>query len=327
MELFRTHLGRTDDCVEKGSSKMMASQDDKAPFDDSNKHLWHFGGITRGETDNLLIQKRPGTFLVRDSRTCPGDSVLCVSENSKVSHYIITRKADQFVIGDQIFSTLPDILNFYRGHYLDTTVLVEPCPKNRMVQPPPQLPVSSLPLSDRKQPTPNPDVPPVTPTPPPAILPNAERFRVKYDFSSTDADDLPSAQKNEILTLINRDETDWWTMRNSRGQEGQFPVPWMEALPVEPPPEVYRTVTSYGRATQRRIPNAYDTTQLKFEKGDIVKIIKQHTCGFWEGELVRDGAQGFFPFTFVELLPPEEADRIGQNASQNGMEGNNSLLN
>lgn len=58
-----------------------------------------------------------------------------------------------------------------------------------------------------------------------------------------------------------------------------------------------------------------------------MKIIKQHTCGFWEGELVRDGAQGFFPFTFVELLPPEEADRIGQNASQNGMEGNNSLLN
>ncbi|XP_011683041.1 crk-like protein isoform X3 [Strongylocentrotus purpuratus] len=287
---------------------MMAAQDDKAPFDDSNKHLWHFGGITRSETDNLLIQKRPGTFLVRDSRTCPGDSVLCVSENSKVSHYIITRKADQFVIGDQIFSTLPDILNFYRGHYLDTTVLVEP-------------------LNERKPPTPNPDVPPVTPIPPPAIVSNAERFRVKYDFSSEDADDLP-AQKNEILTLINRDEADWWTMRNSRGQEGQFPVPWMEAqLPVEPPPEVYRTVTSYGRATQRRIPNAYDTTQLKFERGDIVKIIKQHMSGYWEGELVKDGTQGFFPFTFVELLPPEEADRIGQNASQNGMEGNNSLLN
>lgn len=41
----------------------------------------------------------------------------------------------------------------------------------------------------------------------------------------------------------------------------------LKQLPVEPPPEVYRTVTSYGRATQRRIPNAYDTTQLKFEVG------------------------------------------------------------
>ena len=51
--------------------------------------------------------------------------LLC-SENSKVSHYIITRKSDKFVIGDQIFDSLPDILNFYRCHYLDTTVLVEP---------------------------------------------------------------------------------------------------------------------------------------------------------------------------------------------------------
>ncbi|XP_041466483.1 crk-like protein isoform X1 [Lytechinus variegatus] len=311
----------------------MASQDDlKTPYDDNNKHLWHFGGITRGETDNLLIQKRPGTFLVRDSRTCPGDSVLCVSENSKVSHYIITRKGDQFVIGDQIFSTLPDILNFYRGHYLDTTVLVEPCPKRQMVaQPPPQspAPTSQEKLNDRAPPTPKPEVPPVNPTPPPSIPPsNAERFRVKYTFTSDDSDDLP-AQKNEILTLVNRDEADWWTMRNGRGQEGQFPVPWMEALPVEPPPEVYRSVTSYGKAIQRRIPNAYDTTQLKFEKGDIVKVVKQHMSGYWEGELLKDGAQGFFPFTFVEILPPEEADKIlqGHSASQNGMEGNNSLLN
>ncbi|XP_071481043.1 adapter molecule Crk-like isoform X2 [Diadema antillarum] len=311
----------------------MAAQDEKNPYDDSNRQLWHFGSISRSETDNYLSQKRPGTFLVRDSRTCPGDSVLCVSENSKVSHYIITRKGDQFVIGDQAFSSLPEIINFYRGHYLDTTVLLEPCPQRQMAPPPlaPPQPPPQEKLNDRQLPTSKPPEGPQGPVPPAAQpsanagtnAANASRYRVKYTFTSDDPDDLP-AQKNEILTLVNRDEQEWWTMRNSRGQEGQFPVPWMEPIKTDPPPEVYRTVTSYGRAIQRRIPSAYDTTQLKLEKGDMVKVLKQHMSGYWEGELLKDGSQGFFPFTFIELLSQEEADKIlqGHNANQNGTDGN-----
>lgn len=51
-------------------------------------------------------------------------------EDSKVSHYIINKiqQSDQIVyrIGDQSFPDLPDLLAFYKLHYLDTTPLRRP---------------------------------------------------------------------------------------------------------------------------------------------------------------------------------------------------------
>lgn len=51
-------------------------------------------------------------------------------EDTKVSHYIINKiqQNDQIVfrIGDQQFSDLPELLAFYKLHYLDTTPLRRP---------------------------------------------------------------------------------------------------------------------------------------------------------------------------------------------------------
>ena len=35
----------------------------------------------------------------------------------------------RYRIGDQIFTDLPSLLNFYKLHYLDTTPLIRPAPK------------------------------------------------------------------------------------------------------------------------------------------------------------------------------------------------------
>ena len=57
---------------------------------------------------------------------------VCVCrEGSKVSHYIINSKVGdagsmRFHIGELVFPSLPDLLNFYKTHYLDTTSLVRP---------------------------------------------------------------------------------------------------------------------------------------------------------------------------------------------------------
>ena len=45
------------------------------------------------------------------------------SESGRVSHYIITKRGDQYHIGNQVFSDLLSILDFYKTHYLDTTYL------------------------------------------------------------------------------------------------------------------------------------------------------------------------------------------------------------
>ncbi|KAK2110548.1 hypothetical protein P7K49_010294 [Saguinus oedipus] len=51
-------------------------------FDSEERSSWYWGRLSRQEA-------RHGVFLVRDSSTSPGDYVLSVSENSRVSHYII----------------------------------------------------------------------------------------------------------------------------------------------------------------------------------------------------------------------------------------------
>lgn len=56
-------------------------------------------------------------------------------EDTKVSHYIINKiqekSIDQILyrIGDQSFNDLPELLAFYKLHYLDTTPLRRPAPR------------------------------------------------------------------------------------------------------------------------------------------------------------------------------------------------------
>lgn len=65
----------------------------------------------------------------RISRT----NVVYFREDTKVSHYIINKiqQGEQIVyrIGDQSFSDLPELLAFYKLHYLDTTPLRRPAQK------------------------------------------------------------------------------------------------------------------------------------------------------------------------------------------------------
>ena len=60
-----------------------------------------------------MSEREGGVFLVRDSATIQGDYVLCVREDSKVSHYIITcyLPSGMFVIVSWIsFLVPPDIV-------------------------------------------------------------------------------------------------------------------------------------------------------------------------------------------------------------------------
>ena len=41
-----------------------------------------------------------------------------------------------------------------------------------------------------------------------------------------DPDDLPF-RKGEILTIVSKDEENWWTARNALGQTGSIPVPYV----------------------------------------------------------------------------------------------------
>lgn len=63
-------------------------------FDAEDRDSWYWGRIKRQEAVSLLQGQRHGVFLVRDSGSISGGFVLSVSENSKVSHYIINSVSD-----------------------------------------------------------------------------------------------------------------------------------------------------------------------------------------------------------------------------------------
>ncbi|CAB4028303.1 adapter molecule crk-like [Paramuricea clavata] len=88
-----------------------------------HNYRWYHGTVNRNGTEQLLLGREPGIYLVRDSSTSAGDFVLSVSENKKVSHYIINNKGNHYKIGEQTFSDIPSIISFYKNHFLDTTTL------------------------------------------------------------------------------------------------------------------------------------------------------------------------------------------------------------
>ena len=199
-----------------------------ANFESSDQDSWYFGKLNRQETQDKLLKQKHGTFLVRDSKTCPGDYVLSVSENSKVSHYIINSVQGRLKIGDQHFDNMPQLLEFYKVHYLDTTTLIEPISKtpklsynvaNSHLSYPPQgvtsndaaNQIKNQKSSDEKLTSQN----------------SMPLVRALFDFKSDDPDDLPFG-KGEILEVIEKPEENWWNARNAQGRIGQIPVPYVE---------------------------------------------------------------------------------------------------
>lgn len=253
-------------------------------FDPEDRNSWYFGLVSREETNNILQAERDsGVFLVRDSTSIKGDFVVCVKEENKVSHYIVNKITTggnvRFRIGDQEFPNLPALLNFYKTHYLDTTSLMRPARRQKLI--------------------------------------------AKYRFEGKDSDDLPF-EKDEILTLIRKDEEQWWTVQNSRGEIGLAPVPYVvkytgnddgwnsvsspePVMPVDPvnpiltpSPPRQRKLPAWAMVIRNRDPNAYDKSALKLKAGDKILVLAMHMSGQWEGTI--NGQRGFFPFTHVQFV-------------------------
>ncbi|ERL85239.1 hypothetical protein D910_02660 [Dendroctonus ponderosae] len=149
-----------------------------------------------------------------------------------------------------------------------------------------------------------------------------EKVIAKYDFESNEKDDL-SFKKGDILTVLFKEEEQWWRAKDKNGREGCIPVPYVQkvqleessspvdastrlpegpvsSIPESKPKPKPRKLPAKARVKQVRVPNAYDDTALKLEVGDIIIVTKTNINGQWEGEL--NGKVGYFPFTHVEFL-------------------------
>lgn len=270
-------------------------------FDVNNKSSWYFGAISRQDATELLTRADSGVFLVRDSSTIKGEYVLSVSEGTRVCHYIINIVQ---VDGVQKFRMGDQV-------FKDLQEILSFYNNH-------YLDSTNLIRPARR---------------------TLEQVIAKYDFEGNDTEDLPF-KKGEVLTIISKDEEQWWKARNSIGKVGQIPVPYIETLaanksinipdqrrsdakiknlsPTTPEfcftskfdsrnsgsnlakPDLNRPLPAMARVKQARVPNAYDCTALKLEVDDIIKVTKTNINGQWEGEL--HGKFGHFPFTHIEFL-------------------------
>lgn len=62
-------------------------------------------------------------------------------------------------------------------------------------------------------------------------------------------------------------------------------------------------------------------TELVFVKGDVIRIVDTDTGadGWWEGELLTTGDDGFFPSSFVVILSDEESEKVVDELIQQEM--------
>ncbi|KAK2158174.1 hypothetical protein LSH36_175g03010 [Paralvinella palmiformis] len=255
-------------------------------------NIWYFD-VNRGEANDILnAQPDSGTFLVRPSNTLRGDLVLCVKEDSKVSHYIINRiqVAGKIVfrIGDQEFSDVHQLLLFYKTHYLDSTPLRKPAPH--------------------------------------------QKYMAKYDFAGRDDDDLPFKKGEVLIILAKDEDQWWTaqnskgakgsvpvpyivpynssTMSSPVISQQQRPnteinsTPNPNTSPSVPVNGLQRKLPAKARVIRQRVPCAYDNKAIRLEVGDIVTVTAMNVNGQWEGEV--NGRQGFFPFNYIEFINEEE---------------------
>ena len=64
---------------------------------------WFHGKITRDEAEELLIPRKDGLFLVRESTNFPGDYTLCVVFQDKVEHYRVIYKDNKLTIDEEVY--------------------------------------------------------------------------------------------------------------------------------------------------------------------------------------------------------------------------------
>ncbi|MGH0176783.1 UNVERIFIED_CONTAM: hypothetical protein FKN15_074004 [Acipenser sinensis] len=100
--------------------------------------LWYFGNLSRSEAITLLLQSgnANGTFLVRISEKEKVGFVLSVRVDTNVKHFkVLQRDAGLFYLNDKhTFSTLLDVINFYKQHTLAPGVkLTNACTKQEPV--------------------------------------------------------------------------------------------------------------------------------------------------------------------------------------------------
>lgn len=83
---------------------------------DPTSERWFHGALSGKEAEKLLLDKgKNGSFLVRESMSKPGDYVLSVRTDDKVTHVIIRFQDGKYDVGGgEQFDSLSELIEYYK---------------------------------------------------------------------------------------------------------------------------------------------------------------------------------------------------------------------
>jgi hypothetical protein len=87
--------------------------------------------------------------------------------------------------------------------------------------------------------------------------------RAVFKFEGVQGDDL-SFEEDDVITVLAKDESGWWTGRNEQGQEGDFPFNYVEILDER---EAQAYLKKQGDSTQPEI-------KFQGESVDTIEVVK-----------------------------------------------------
>ncbi|XP_071985988.1 tyrosine-protein phosphatase non-receptor type 6 isoform X2 [Engystomops pustulosus] len=93
---------------------------------DPTSERWYHGYLSGAEAEKLLQQKgEPWTFLVRESRSKPGDFVISVvtpdvkDDKLRVTHIKIYNEGEKYTLGDVKYDSLTDLIEAYKKTHIE----------------------------------------------------------------------------------------------------------------------------------------------------------------------------------------------------------------
>jgi len=119
------------DSNEPGIATTIATTADRKVIARALHMPWFHGKISRDMAEKMLVPRRDGLFLVRESTNFPGDYTLCVCFDNRVEHYRIILKDDRITIDEEeYFDTLTSLVEHYQADADGLcTVLADPLPR------------------------------------------------------------------------------------------------------------------------------------------------------------------------------------------------------
>ena len=112
---------------------------------------WYHGDISCDVAEERLEAQDSDCFLVRKSRSQPGNYVLSLSYGKVMKHFVIRKENRRYEVEgtEKSFGSLQELIAYYKEHYLTTDWerLTTPCPPQRLNPHPSLISVQGVSIS------------------------------------------------------------------------------------------------------------------------------------------------------------------------------------